>query len=53
MSVKLSDKAFGCIGTQLAALAASHFDWKPYPAGKSYAERIRERDGWRATHPRY
>ncbi len=42
-----------CMGTQLAALAASQFDWTPYAASKSYVAQIRERNGWRATNPRY
>jgi len=42
-----------CIGTQLAALTASQFDWTAYSASKSYVAKIRERNGWRATNPRY
>jgi glutathione S-transferase len=41
------------IGTDLAALAASKFDWKEFPMARAYVDRIRERKGWRATEPRY
>jgi glutathione S-transferase len=42
-----------CIGTGLAALAASKFDWKEYPMARAYVDRIRERESWQSTKPRY
>jgi glutathione S-transferase len=42
-----------CIGTDLVGLAASKFDWAPYSAVRSYVERIRTRDAWRATASRH
>ena len=41
------------IGTDLAALAASKFDWKQYPMARTYVDRIRERKAWQSTEPRY
>jgi glutathione S-transferase len=42
-----------CIGTDLVGLAASKFDWAPYSAVRGYVERIRNREAWHATHPKY
>jgi glutathione S-transferase len=41
------------IGTDLVALAASTFDWSRYPAVGAYISRVRARDAWHATSPRY
>lgn len=41
-----------CIGTILAALAASRFDWSGYPAARACVDRIRARPAWQATGPR-
>ena len=42
-----------CIGADLVGLAASKFDWSPYPKVKAYVDRIRNREGWRETDPKY
>jgi glutathione S-transferase len=39
------------LGTTLAALASSRFDWTPYPLVLDYVHRVRGRDAWRATSP--
>jgi glutathione S-transferase len=42
-----------CYGTDLAALSATSFDWKPYPSARAYLERVRARPAWKACAPRY
>jgi glutathione S-transferase len=39
------------LGMTLSALAASRFDWTPYPDAYAYVARIRERAAWRPAHP--
>jgi glutathione S-transferase len=41
------------VGTPLAALAASKFDWAKFPNARAYVGRIRERPSWQATQPKY
>lgn len=41
------------IGTVLAGLAASRYDWSAHGAVRTYVDRIRRRTGWQATAPRY
>src|SRR5262249_30346738 len=41
-----------CLGADLVGLAASKFEWSPYPAVRAYVDRIRQREGWRATDPK-
>jgi glutathione S-transferase len=38
------------LGTTLAALASSRFDWSAYPNVSAYVERVRDRSSWRATN---